>query len=60
MDIAQATTLASVIVALIVPALIQAFKQFIPADLVGLTSLAVSLLPGTLAIAATGGFNHGS
>lgn len=60
MDITQATTLASAIVALIAPALIQAFKKFIPADLIGLTSLAVSLLLGTLAIAATGGFEHSS
>lgn len=60
MDITQATTLASAIVALIAPALIQAFKKRIPADLIGLTSLAVSLLLGTLAIAATGGFEHAS
>lgn len=60
MDITAATTLASAIVALIATALIQAFKKHIPADLIGLTSLAVSLLLGTLAIAATGGFNHAS
>lgn len=58
MDISAATTLASAIVALIAPALIQAFKRYIPADYVGLVSLAVSLLLGVLAIAATNGF-HG-
>ncbi|NEY13323.1 hypothetical protein DDE04_07370 [Bifidobacterium pseudocatenulatum] len=52
MDISAATTLAAGIVALIAPALVQAFKKYIPADYVGLTSL------GVIAIAATNGF-HG-
>ena len=46
------------IVALVVPALVQAFKKYIPADYVGLTSLGVSILLGVIAIAATNGF-HG-
>lgn len=44
------------IVALIAPAFVQAFKKFIPAEVVGLTPLAVSLLLGVVAIAATNGF----
>ena len=58
MDISAATTLAAGIVALVAPALIQAFKKYIPADYVGLTSLGVSILLGVIAIAATNGF-HG-
>ena len=58
MDISAATTLAAGIVALIAPALVQAFKKYIPADYVGLTSLGVSVLLGVIAIAATNGF-HG-
>lgn len=57
-DISVATTLAADIVALIAPALVQAFKKYIPADYVGLTSLGVSILLGVIAIAATNGF-HG-
>lgn len=53
MDISTATTLASGLVALIV----QAFKKYIPSGYVGLVSLAASILFGTIAIAATGGFD---
>ena len=56
MDITAATTIASAIVALIAPALVQAFKKYIPADYVGLVSLGVSIILGVLAIAATDGF----
>lgn len=58
MDISSATTLAAGIVALVAPALVQAFKKHIPADYVGLTSLGVSILLGVIAIAAANGF-HG-
>ena len=58
MDISAATTLAAGIVALVAPALVQAFKKYIPADYVGLTSLGVSILLGVITIAATNGF-HG-
>lgn len=58
MDITAATTIASAIVALIAPALVQAFKKYIPADFTGLVSLGVSIVLGVVAIAATGGF-HG-
>ena len=51
MDISEATTLAAAIVALI-----QTFKQCIPDGYTTITSLAVSLLLGVIAIAATGGF----
>lgn len=51
MDISEATTLAAAIVALI-----QTFKQCIPDGYATITSLAVSLLLGVIAIAATGGF----
>lgn len=57
MDISSATTLASGIVGLIVPAVVQAFKKYIPSGYVGLVSLAASILFGTIAIAATGGFD---
>ena len=57
MDISTAATLASGLVALIVPASVQAFKKYIPSGYVGLTSLAASILFGTIAIAATGGFD---
>lgn len=57
MDISTATTLASGLVALIVPAFVQAFKKYIPSGYVGLVSLAASILFGTIAIAATGGFD---
>ena len=66
MDISTATTLASGIVGLIVPAVVQAFKKYIPSGYVGLVSLAASILFGSLAvciilgalaIAATGGFD---
>ena len=53
MDISTATTLASGLVALIAPALVQAFKTYIPSGYVGL----VSILFGVIAIAATGGFD---
>ncbi|PST49145.1 hypothetical protein COO72_04280 [Bifidobacterium callitrichos] len=46
------------IVALVALALVQAFKKYIPADYVGLTSFGVSVLLGVIAIAATNGF-HG-
>ncbi|WP_317908934.1 hypothetical protein [Bifidobacterium callitrichos] len=55
MDISAATTLAAGIVALIAPALIQAFKKYIPADYVGMTSLGMSILLDVLAIVATSG-----
>ena len=51
MDISAATTLAAGIVALVAPALVQAFKKYIPADYVGLTILGVSILLGVIAIA---------
>lgn len=38
MDISTATTLASGLVALIVPAFVQAFKKYIPSGYVGLVS----------------------
>ena len=57
MDISTATTLASGIVGLIVPAVVQAFKKYIPSGYVGLVSLAASILFGPIAIAATGGFD---
>lgn len=57
MDISTATTLASGLVALIAPALVQTFKTYIPSGYVGLVSLAVSILFGVIAIAATGGFD---
>ena len=50
MDISAATTtLAAGIVALVAPALMRAFKKYIPADYVGLTSLGVSVLLGVIA-----------
>ena len=55
MDISNATALASAIVALVAPALVQAFKKYIPADYVGLVSLGSSIILGVI---ATGGFNH--
>ena len=57
MDISAATTFAAGIVALVAPALVQAFKKYIPSGYVGLVSLAASILFGTIAIAATGGFD---
>ena len=57
MDISNATALASAIVALVAPALVQAFKKYIPSGYIGLVSLAVPILFGTIAIAATGGFD---
>lgn len=57
MDISAATTIASAIVALVAPALVQAFKKYIPADFVSLVSLGVSVILGVVAIAATGGFD---
>ncbi|MGE4628251.1 hypothetical protein ACEWFW_07565 [Bifidobacterium catenulatum subsp. kashiwanohense] len=58
MDISNATALASAIVALVAPALVQAFKKYIPADYVGLVSLGSSIILGVIAVGATGGFNH--
>ena len=57
MDISNATALASAIVALVCPAIVQAVKKYIPSEYVGLFSLAVSIILGALAIAATGGFD---
>ena len=57
MDITAATTLAGSLVALVTPAFVQAFKKYIPPEYTGLVSLAVSLVFGTVAIAATGGFS---
>lgn len=57
MGISTATTLASAIVALIAPALIQASKRiFRPRT--GLVGLAFSILLGVIAVAATGCFEH--
>ena len=53
MDISNATALASAIVALVAPALVQAFKKY-----VGLVSLGSSIVLGVIAVGATGGFNH--
>ncbi|WP_340510527.1 hypothetical protein [Bifidobacterium longum] len=58
MDISNATALASAIVALVAPALVQAFKKYVPADYVGLVSLGTSVVLGVIAVGATGGFNH--
>lgn len=57
MDISNATALASAIVALVAPALVQAFKKYIPADYVGLVSLGSSIVLGVIAVGATGGFD---
>ena len=57
MDISTATTLASGLVGLIIPAIVQAFKKYIPGEYVGLVSLSAAILFGTIAIAATGGFD---
>ena len=57
MDISTATTFASGLVGMSVPAFVQAFKKYIPSGYVGLVSLAASILFGTIAIAATGGFD---
>ena len=51
MDISTTTTLASGLVGLIVPTFVQAFKKYIPSGYIG------SILFGTIAIAATGGFD---
>ena len=56
MDIFNATALASTIVALIAPALIQTLKKHIPEGFTAFTTLGVSLLLGVIAIAATNGF----
>lgn len=56
MDISNATALASAIVALVAPALVQAFKKYIPDDYVGLVSLGTSIVLGVIAVGATGGF----
>jgi len=56
MDISTATTPAG-LAGLIVPAFVQAFKKYIPSGYVGLVSVAASILFGTIAIAATGGFD---
>lgn len=56
MDISNATALASTIVALIAPALIQTLKKHIPEGFTAFTTLGVSLLLGVIAIAATNGF----
>lgn len=58
MDISNATALASAIVALVCPAIVQAVKKYIPSEYVGLFSLAVSIILGALAVGATGGFAH--
>lgn len=58
MDISNATALASAIVALVAPALVQAFKKYIPDDYVGLVSLGTSIVLGVIAVGATGGFAH--
>ena len=60
MEITQATALASAIVALAAPAIIQAVKGYIPARYVGLVSLAASVVLGALAVGATGGFASAS
>lgn len=57
MDITAATTLAGALVGLVTPAFVQAFKKYVPTEYTGLVSLAVSLVVGTVAIAATGGFS---
>ena len=55
MDISSATAIASAIVALVAPALVQAFKRYIPADFVGLVSLGVSVVLGVVASTGTVG-----
>nr|DAN98983.1 MAG TPA: holin [Caudoviricetes sp.] len=58
MDISNATALASAIVALVCPAIVQAVKKYIQSEYVGLFSLAISIILGALAVGATGGFAH--
>ena len=58
MDITLATTLATAIVGLVTPIIIQVSKQYIPTGWTEVYALAVSILLGALAIAATNGF-HG-
>lgn len=58
MDISNATALASAIVALVCPAIVQAVKKCIQSEYVGLFSLAISIILGALAVGATGGFAH--
>ena len=58
MDISNATALASAIVALVCPAIVQAVKKYIQSENVGLFSLAISIILGALAVGATGGFAH--
>lgn len=58
MDITQANIIATAIVGLVAPVIVQAFKHDVPDDMTALFSLVVSLILGVLAVGATCGF-HG-
>lgn len=58
MDITQANIIATAIVGLVAPAIVQAVKPSVPDDMTAMFSLVVSLILGVIAVGATDGF-HG-
>lgn len=56
MDITQANIVATAIVGLVAPVIVQAVKSDVPDDLTALFSLVISLILGVVAVGATGGF----
>ena len=56
MDITQANIIATAIVGLVAPVIVQAVKQDVPDDMTAMFSLVVSLILGVIAVGATGGF----
>lgn len=57
-DVSAATTIATAILGLLVPALIQPLKTLVPAAWRGLFALSISLVVAVAAIAITGGFKN--
>ena len=58
MDITQATAWAMAIAGFISPVIVQIIKKYIPSGWTEVFAIGVSIIIGTAAVAATGGFDH--
>ena len=57
-DITQATAWAMAVAGFVSPVIVQIIKQYIPAGWTEVFAIGISLILGTVAVAATGGFDH--
>ena len=57
-DITQATAWAMAVAGFISPVIVQVIKKYIPSGWTEVFAIGISLILGTVAVAATGGFDH--